>query len=147
MSDRFTLRRTLPAWLLPLALSAVLAACDSKHSNPPAQGGNPSGQTPAPATGATTSPATSGQGGNDLARLESACVDAMIKNTCTVMTGPEASQTAEVVFVAGFGAIDAKAYRELRASGEAMCGNVRRACEQSWDSPQCKTGRSLWLTP
>jgi hypothetical protein len=79
-----------------------------------------------------------------LSVLEHACVEAMIKSTCSVMSGPQASEAAEVVFVAGVGPVDAKAYRELRASGEAMCSVVRGSCEKDWEGGACRTARSLW---
>jgi hypothetical protein len=81
-----------------------------------------------------------------IVQLEQACVVDMLKSTCGVMTGPKASQSADVVFVAGVGAVDANAYRELQASGEAMCATVRQACERNWDSGQCQVARSLWVT-
>jgi hypothetical protein len=118
----------------------VLSACDGKRQD----------ATTAPASNGLSAtgnprPGKESRGGNSaLDRLEQACVEAMIKNTCTIMNSPSASQTSEVVFVAGVGAIDAKAYKELKASGEAMCGTVRQACERSWDDPRCKTARSLW---
>jgi hypothetical protein len=79
-----------------------------------------------------------------LTRLEQACVSDMVKNTCSVMTGPQASQTTGVVFIAGVGAVDGNAYRELKASGEAMCTTVRQACERDWNASQCQVARSLW---
>lgn len=60
------------------------------------------------------------------------------------MNGPQASTSANVVFVAGIGPVDAQAYRELRNSGDAMCSVVRTSCEKDWDAAQCKTARSLW---
>jgi hypothetical protein len=80
----------------------------------------------------------------ELARLNAACVEAMVKSTCQVMTGPAAADSASVVFIAGLGPVDAKAYRELRASGEAMCATVRDACRSNWAGPQCTTARALW---
>lgn len=80
----------------------------------------------------------------ELNQLHAACVEAMVKSTCQVMTGPTASDAAEVVFIAGVGPVDAKAYRELRNSGDAMCGTVRNACSKDWDGPQCQTARGLW---
>ena len=71
----------------------------------------------------------------------------MLKSTCQVMTGPTAGNDASVVFVAGLGAVDATAYRELRASGDAMCGTVLNACKRDWASPQCTTARGLWPEP
>lgn len=68
----------------------------------------------------------------------------MLKSTCQVMSGPPAADAASVVFVAGIGPVDANAYRELRASGEAMCGVVMRACRDKWSGSQCATARALW---
>jgi len=83
----------------------------------------------------------------ELERMHAACVEAMLRSTCQVMTGPEAASTAEVVFVAGVGPVDAKAYRELRASGDAMCAVVLNACKADWASAQCRTARGLWPAP
>ena len=83
----------------------------------------------------------------ELARMHAACVEAMVKSTCQVMTGPEAASTADVVFVAGIGPVDAKAYRELRASGDAMCSVVQKACQSDWGGAQCRTARGLWPAP
>lgn len=80
----------------------------------------------------------------ELSRLQAACVHAMLKSTCQVMSGPAASDATSVVFVAGIGPVDGKAYRELRASGEAMCGVVMKACRDKWSSAQCTTARALW---
>ena len=77
-------------------------------------------------------------------QLTAACVTAMLKSTCQVMTGPAAADAASVVFVAGIGPVDAKAYRELRASGEAMCATIKKACTTDWSGPQCRTARALW---
>lgn len=82
---------------------------------------------------------------SELERLTGACSDAMLKNTCRVMSGPAASDSASVVFIAGIGPVDAKAYRELRASGDAMCATVLDACRRDWAGPQCTTARALWL--
>jgi hypothetical protein len=60
------------------------------------------------------------------------------------MDGPQASSTSNIVFIAGIGPVDAKAYRELRQSGEAMCSTVKRACLAEWDGAQCRTARGLW---
>lgn len=79
-----------------------------------------------------------------IATLVAACVDAMVRSSCRVMNGPTASTAASVVFVAGVGPVDAEAYRQLRASGEAMCSVIESACRTDWDNPQCKTARSLW---
>jgi type IV secretory pathway VirB2 component (pilin) len=81
---------------------------------------------------------------SELERIEAACVEAMLRSTCQVMTGPPASSTSTVVFVAGVGPVDAKAYRELRDSGEAMCGVLRKACVQDWNGTQCRTARGLY---
>ncbi|MCW7540911.1 hypothetical protein OOT46_24115 [Aquabacterium sp. A7-Y] len=80
----------------------------------------------------------------ELARMEQACMAAMLKSACSVMSGPSVSASAEIVFVAGVGAIDAKTYRELRASGEAMCGLIRESCQKDWNGQQCRTARGLW---
>lgn len=103
-----------------LALVCLLGGCRPRSDVPP------------------TAPA------GELLRLEQSCQAAMLKSVCSVSNGPRASPAADVIFVAGVGQVDAKAYRELQASGEAMCSTVRQACERDWASSQCKTGRSLW---
>jgi hypothetical protein len=75
------------------------------------------------------------------------CVTAMVNNTCRVMQNSGQSlvpQGVETVFVAGIGPIDAKLYASLRESGQAMCDNVRRACEESWQGNACKTAQALY---
>ncbi len=94
--------------------------------------------------GSAEEPAASQRWREELARVEAACIEAMLRSTCSVMSGPQASEAAEVVFVAGVGAVDATAYRALRASGEAMCSLVRQSCETAWGGGPCRTARSLW---
>lgn len=91
-------------------------------------------------------PRDAGKGTAELDRLVAACVETMVRNTCKVMAGSSASPAASTVFVAGVGPVDAKTYAELRASGESMCEVVRTACSKDWESPQCRTARSV-VTP
>jgi hypothetical protein len=75
------------------------------------------------------------------------CVTAMVNNTCRVMQNSGQSlvpQGVETVFVAGIGPIDAKLYTSLRESGQAMCDNVRRACQEGWQGNACKTAQALY---
>lgn len=77
------------------------------------------------------------------------CVQAMVQDVCGVTrdTGSPAATPAPAstqVFVAGTGVIDARAYDEIRAAGEAMCGTVRTRCGEGWDTSACRTARSLW---
>ena len=83
--------------------------------------------------------------GQALAELSAHCVEAMVRSTCRAL-GSEAPAGAGVIFVAGVGAVDAAAYRQLRSSGEAMCAMAEQQCRAGWDSPGCRTARSLWLT-
>jgi hypothetical protein len=78
-----------------------------------------------------------------LQRLQAACSQAMLQNSCRVMTGAPAAG-ASVVFIAGVGPVDGRVYEQLRASGDAMCGTVRQACERDWDGGQCRTGRAMF---
>ncbi|WP_157360006.1 hypothetical protein [Caldimonas brevitalea] len=94
--------------------------------------------------GCSAQPSGSAASPEGLARVEQACVDAMVKSRCSVMAGPSAAEGASTVFIAGVGAVDVQAYRALRASGEAMCEVVRRSCEQDWNGQQCVTARHLW---
>ena len=73
-----------------------------------------------------------------------ACVEVMVRSTCQVMAGSNASSTASVIFVAGVGPVDAVAYRNLRESGEGMCEVVRSSCKADWGGAQCKASRALW---
>jgi hypothetical protein len=91
-----------------------------------------------------TAPVSPADRAAQLDAMHAACVDAMVRSTCKVMAGPAASSSATVVFVAGIGPVDAAAYRELRASGDAMCSTVSNACKANWDGPQCRTGRGLF---
>lgn len=91
--------------------------------------------------------ATAGTADAAVQRLHDACVLAMVQDTCRVTNDRSSSSSAppaEQVFVAGVGPVDAKAYRAIRASGEAMCGIVRQGCLADWDGAQCRTARSLW---
>lgn len=83
---------------------------------------------------------------DDLAGLVARCVDAMTRDACLAQrdSRPDNPGAAPQVFVAGVGAIDAQAYREIRSAGEAMCGLVRSRCERSWDDSACQAARSLW---
>jgi hypothetical protein len=79
--------------------------------------------------------------------LVARCVDAMTRDVCVAQkqeAGGRSTPAASQVFVAGTGAIDAKAYSEIRASGEAMCSLVKTRCAGDWGGSACKTARSLW---
>jgi hypothetical protein len=83
---------------------------------------------------------------NRLDRLHAACVQDMVASTCAVMnTGASApsAKPGDVVFVAGVGQVDAKAYEQIYAAGDAMCSVVRDACARDWGSTQCLTARKL----
>jgi hypothetical protein len=114
-----TAHRFMLALLLPAASGLALACGACSKTEPNAQ------QTQA------------------IEQVNAACVEAMLRSTCKVMTGPPSS-SAGAVFVAGVGPVDAVAYRELRASGDAMCSTVKSACVKDWEGAQCKTARSLW---
>lgn len=103
-----------------------------------------------------------------LGRMHEACVNAMVASACQVMVGPTPGRSqvepapsggsarggagsapidaAPTVLIAGVGRIDARAYRELRESGDAMCGVARAACERDWDGASCRGARALWST-
>lgn len=75
------------------------------------------------------------------------CVEAMTREACIAQrdTSPNSSTPAAAqVFVAGVGAIDAQAYSEIRAAGEAMCNLVKDRCVQEWNGGACQAARSLW---
>lgn len=80
-------------------------------------------------------------------QLVARCVDAMSREVCVAQRDGAANAStpaASQVFVAGAGAIDARAYSEIRAAGEAMCGLVKQRCSSGWNDGACKTARSLW---
>ena len=83
-------------------------------------------------------------------QLVSRCQQAMLREVCVAqkdrssLLQRSAAPAASQVFVAGVGAIDAGAYNDIRAAGEAMCGMVRTRCSAGWDDNACKTARSLW---
>lgn len=83
---------------------------------------------------------------HELNALVARCVEAMTREACVAQrdragaNSPAASQ----VFVAGVGAIDAAAYNEIRASGEAMCSLVKSRCVNDWNDSACEAARSLW---
>lgn len=61
-------------------------------------------------------------------------------STASVAQAPPGS----VVFVAGFGPVDAATYNDLRAAGDAMCSQLASRCRTDWDGPACRTGRALY---
>jgi hypothetical protein len=83
-------------------------------------------------------------------QLTARCQDAMLREACVAqkdrsgLLQRSAAPAASQVFVAGVGAIDAGAYNDIRAAGEAMCGIVRTKCNADWEGGACKTARSLW---
>lgn len=82
--------------------------------------------------------------------LVARCVDAMTREVCVAQRDDDSrsrTPAASQVFVAGAGAIDARAYNEIRAAGESMCGLVRQRCAGGWNDGACKTARSLWPAP
>jgi hypothetical protein len=119
--------KQLPKWLMGLGFWVAFVLGAASLSQPPA-------------LAATAPPDRTSQ----LDAMHTACVEAMVRSTCKVMAGPAASSSASVVFVAGIGPVDAASYRELRASGDAMCSTVRSACKADWDGAQCRTGRGLF---
>lgn len=82
----------------------------------------------------------------ELDALVARCVEAMTREACVAQrdTTASSSPAASQVFVAGVGAIDAQAYAEIRASGEAMCSLVKARCTGGWNDSACTTARSLW---
>jgi len=84
---------------------------------------------------------------SQLDTLHALCVQDMVANTCKVMgTGaaPVTAKPGDLVFVAGVGPIDAVAYQQMYAAGDAMCSVVRDACARQWDGAQCMTARTLY---
>ena len=116
-----------------LAASGFASGCKDARS--------PAGVQAGPTTVAS---ASKGNDPTPLERVVAACVEAMVRSTCQVMAGSGASSSANVIFVAGVGPVDAAAYRTLRESGEGMCEVVRGACRTDWEGPQCKASRALW---
>jgi hypothetical protein len=79
--------------------------------------------------------------------VHAGCVDAMLRSTCRVLNDKSEVPATEVVFIAGVGRVDAKAYRALREAGEGMCAQVQAACGSAWDGAPCRTARALWGGP
>ena len=84
-----------------------------------------------------------------LENLHALCVKDMIASTCKVM-GTAASTATQaavkpggLVFIAGVGAISAVDYQQMYEAGDAMCGVVRKACSDDWQSSRCQTARKL----
>jgi hypothetical protein len=72
------------------------------------------------------------------------CEADLLKGVCRVQQGASTvSDPEQMVFVAGFGAIDAEAYRRLRDAGPSMCQWVREACRRDWSGTDCKAARAL----
>ncbi len=85
----------------------------------------------------------------DLAALHARCVEQMIGNTCRAQAGrgnaaAPASGAPAPVFVAGIGAIDARAYDEIRSQGSAMCDTALQDCRADAASPRCVVAHQLW---
>ncbi len=84
----------------------------------------------------------------DLQRIQIACAEDMVKNTCAVMGagGIESSRSASSsVFIAGVGVIDGESYRKIYESGQEMCSLVVGECTVDWNSKQCKIVRKIYL--
>jgi hypothetical protein len=93
------------------------------------------------------SPAAAANSSQRVERLVARCMDAMLRDVCVAQRDEVAQRStpaASQVFVAGTGAIDARAYAEIRASGDAMCSLVKTRCTADWNAGACKTARSLW---
>lgn len=118
---------------------AVLAGCQ------------PMGADTGPQAGAAASAAAKD---TQVEALVGRCVQAMLQDVCGVRSprtgaagtpgGVQQPPAVAPVFVAGTGAIDARAYREIQDAGESMCAVVRVRCAGGWDSSACRTARSLW---
>ena len=81
-------------------------------------------------------------------RLHVRCVDAMTRSACRAMSGPDIGPATEgVLLVAGVGPVDARAWTELRAAGDAMCTQVVRRCREDWSGPACRTARAMHGEP
>lgn len=118
-------RRAARSSLVALALAAALAGCQPV-AGPPAAAQR------------------------QVEQLVSRCVEAMTREVCVAQrdgAGNRSTPATSQVFVAGAGAIDARAYDEIRAAGEAMCGLVEKRCSSGWNDGACKTARSLWPAP
>jgi hypothetical protein len=89
------------------------------------------------------------RGGNagQVTAVYDACVQEMVRSTCRVLNDKSEVPPSEVVFVAGVGQVDAKAYQALREAGEGMCAQVQTACGQAWEGASCRTARALWGGP
>ena len=89
--------------------------------------------------------ATASATGDKADSLYAACVESMLKDTCTAKNDTSALPQSEgVVFVAGVGPIDAQSYRQIRANGESMCEQVRIACRTDGNGAPCRTASALW---
>lgn len=91
-------------------------------------------------------PVASAPATQELDALVARCVEAMTRDVCVAQrdSAANSSPAASQVFVAGVGAIDARAYSEIRSSGEAMCSLVKNRCTGGWNDSACQTARSLW---
>lgn len=81
-----------------------------------------------------------------ITQLTARCEQAMLLGRCSVMK-PAAATAATPesrVFIAGAGEVNADVYAALRQQGDAMCGEVRRQCTESWDGTACRIARSLY---
>jgi hypothetical protein len=115
-------------------VTVLLGSCDGRSTQPAADALPPASATAAHSKALDT--------------IVARCAQDMVSQTCRVMgnaaSGAAPAPEDSVVFVAGFGAIDAKVYNRLLADGEAMCETVRKSCIAAWDGPACKTARALY---
>ncbi len=126
--------RALASALLVGGVLVALSACSPAQA-PPTVEALPSSMT--------LKVAHIGQAGQ-IAQMHEACVMAMVKSTCQVMVGSSPADAATTVLIAGVGRLDAEAYRQLRAAGDAMCSIARSACNNAWDGASCRSARALW---
>jgi hypothetical protein len=91
--------------------------------------------------------ASAGKPSPRLDKLYASCVEAMVTATCSAMSeagGTSAGSSNDVVFVVGVGRINGASYRRIRAYGESMCGEARKACEAQPDGNDCRVAFALW---
>lgn len=84
----------------------------------------------------------------DLQKIQVACTEDMVRNTCVVMRGSgddSIPSTSATVFIAGVGAIDGESYKKIYESGQEMCSTITKDCASDWNSKQCQIVRRIYL--
>jgi hypothetical protein len=79
-----------------------------------------------------------------LVALVNSCQISMAKDVCGVMkiSPPQSGQSR--LFISGIGEVNAQAFNQPKAAGNAICKEVETQCKTQWDGKSCRIARSLY---